>query len=340
MPSQKRATTPKKATKLDFLKGINPTPFYILLVVLFVLYISLQRSPAAATTLGAAIVFVIIFVLFIELVNGVSEEGYAKNLLEIAGAILVVLLIWFGLRFFLNTPSPLDVVPSCSMLPVLNRGDLILIQGANQNTIKAPIVNVNSTTWNKSFTSAYPEGLQCVAYAKGSGTTYVSQIVKPGYSIGLLASTSPGVGSIVSPSYENGLAVKYTCGIANIKFQNGTTEQEATTTAITVGNTTITGDKNNSIVVYQTIPQDLFYQYGDGYIVHRAYAIVNVSGTYYVLTKGDNNPGLDIQYNNYAPNMSLVEGKVIGGLPYLGYIKLILSSSFTEPTGCNFTTQN
>jgi hypothetical protein len=112
------------------------------------------------------------------------------------------------------------------------------------------------------------------------------------------------------------------------------------TSGISIGGQTIVGDRNNSVVVYSTVPQDLFYQEGDGYIVHRVYAILNVSGDYYVLTKGDNNPGLDVQYSNYPANLSYVQGKVVASIPYLGYLKLILSSHFTEPAGCNSTIQN
>jgi hypothetical protein len=91
------------------------------------------------------------------------------------------------------------------------------------------------------------------------------------------------------------------------------------------------------VVVYATIPQDYFYQLGDGYIVHRAYAVINASGNYYVLTKGDNNPGLDLQYGNYPAKLNQIQGKVLYSIPYLGYLKLVLSNSFSEPSGCNST---
>ncbi len=90
-------------------------------------------------------------------------------------------------------------------------------------------------------------------------------------------------------------------------------------------------------MVYQTVPSDLFYKFGDSYIVHRVYAIINASGTYYLLTKGDNNPGLDMQYGNYPANLSQIQGKVVASVPYIGYIKLIFSESYTEPAGCNAT---
>ncbi len=318
---------------------INTTPFYIALIIVFIAYFILQGNPAFAIVLGALIFFLIVTILAVEISNGFKEEGFQKNVTEIIIAVVVVLVIWFILRAALNTANPLDVVPSCSMLPALQRGDMILLQGANQNNIVAPTVNVSVSAWNASFSSINTEALQCVAYNQTGNSAKISQFVSSGYRIGLLETTPQGP-AIVPPTAQSGSLIKYTCGITNVKFQNGTVEQEATTTAITIGNTTITGDRNNSIVVYGTTPQDDFYKLGDSYIVHRAYAIVNVSGNYYVLTKGDNNPGLDIQYLNAPPNLSQVSGKVIGSLPYIGYVKLILSNNFVEPTGCNYTTQN
>jgi hypothetical protein len=99
----------------------------------------------------------------------------------------------------------------------------------------------------------------------------------------------------------------------------------------------VIGDRNNSVVVYQTTPSDQFYKYGDSYIVHRLYAVINASGSYYVLTKGDNNPGLDMQFGNYPASLNALQGKSIASVPYLGYIKLIFTQSYTEPAGCNAT---
>ncbi len=75
--------------------------------------------------------------------------------------------------------------------------------------------------------------------------------------------------------------------------------------------------------------------------MHRVYAIINESCTYYVLTKGDNNPGLDIQFGNYPillqRSNNYIEGKVIFVAPYIGYLRLIFSSQLSEPQGCNTT---
>ncbi len=329
---RKRATTESRKKRE---KRVNTLPLYIILIMMFVLYLFTQGTPALSVIFGIVAFVLIIILLAAEIFNGIEESGFMRNVLEIVVAIIIVIGIWFLLRIILNTAYPLDVVPSCSMLPALHRGDMILVQGVGPSGINAPIVNITPEEWNASFSSVGTEALQCVAYEISGNQLYVSQLVKPGYQVGLIENNGAGT-RIVPYSAQTG-AVKYMCGIANATYQNGTVVQSAYTQSITIDNTTINGDRNNSVVVYQTVPQDLFYRYGDSYIVHRAYAIINVSGTYHVLTKGDNNPGLDIQYLNLPPNVSQVSGRVIGSVAYLGYIKLILSSSFTEPAGCNLT---
>jgi signal peptidase I len=310
-------------------------PFYIVLVVVFVLYVLLQ-STGLGPVLGVLVFVLIVAIFAMELSHGVKEEGYKRNVLEIAAAVMVVLVLWFGLKALLHTNSPIDVVPSCSMLPYLHRGDMIFLGGANQTTIKAPMVDVSTADWNKVMANLSSVSLECVAYEKSGSQLYVSQIVEPGYSVGLVETSGINV-HVVPNDTRIGGVLGYTCGAASAKFQNGTVEQEAYTKAVTIGNRTIQGDVNNTIVVYGTVPQDLFYKLGDSYVVHRAYAIVNADGAYYVLTKGDNNPGLDIQYSNYPAGMGQIEGKVIADVPYLGYLKLILSGSYKEPSGCNST---
>jgi hypothetical protein len=143
----------------------------------------------------------------------------------------------------------------------------------------------------------------------------------------------------MSYSSQDGNLVQYSCGVKTVKFINGSTAQEAYTTSLSIANHTLSGDQNNSIVVYATVPKDLFYQEGDSYIVHRVYAVLNESGNYYFLTKGDNNPGLDLQYGNYPANSTAVKGTIIIAIPYLGYLKLILTNQFNQPAGCSSTVQ-
>ncbi len=316
-------------------KPINTLPLYIFLIIVLALYIYFQSAQFLSIVFGALLFFLIILLLVLETINGVKEEGYVKNIIEIVAALLIVVVFWYGLKYILQTNYPLDVVPSCSMLPNLQRGDLVVLQGVkNIKALKAPIINVANNTFNNFIGNISQEALSCVAYNQTTGK--ISQFVSPGYVVGLY--TGGNGGSIVSPSAQNGSLVKYTCGTTNVRYKNGTVKQEAYTTSVKIAGTTFSGDKNNSVIVYQTVPQDFFYREGDLYIVHRVYAIINVSGTYYALTKGDNNPGLDLQYNNVPPSLDFVQGKVISDIPYVGYLKLILSSNFNQPYGCDFTT--
>ena len=327
------AARPKKARA-----QVNTLPFYVLLVVLFAVYLLFQSITLVSYITGIGLFLTLVAVICLETLNGVREYGYKRNLIEIVIVVVVVLVIWFALKFFLATNYPIDVVPSCSMLPTLQRGDMLLLHGVKSPAqLKAPIVNVSRATYDQILREGGSGSLACIAYIQNGNTFDGSQYMEPGYSIGLYSSARGG--SIVGLSDQSG-PLRYECGVANVIFENGTTRQIVYTSGITIGNATITGDKNNSVVVYSTIPEDLFYQEGDAYIVHRVYALLNVSGTYYTLTKGDNNQGLDMQYANYPVNLTAVQGKVIGSIPYLGYLKLIISSRFTEPAGCNSTIQN
>ncbi len=77
-------------------------------------------------------------------------------------------------------------------------------------------------------------------------------------------------------------------------------------------------------------------------IIHRAVAKIRSNGKYYLLTKGDNNLSLDqdcglvdeaipglVSTQKFCPSpypipFSLVKGKALGWLPYVGYVKLLL----------------
>jgi len=322
------------AKKTNERRAITTWPLYLMLAVVFVLYIVYQQAYALSFVLGAMLFIIIAILVVIETVNSVRDKEYKRDILELIMAVVAILLLWFALKFFLHTSYPLDVVPSCSMLPVLQRGDMIALQGiSNISMLKAPVIDVSAGAYQDMLNSTENEQLLCLAYKTANGTTAVSQFMQPGYSVGLYRSNQSGSG-VISPDAQTGL-ITYTCGVREVKFDNGTIENEVYTSAITVAGTTIIGDNNNTIIVYQTVPQDYFYRMGDVYIVHRVYAVIDAAGKYYALTKGDNNPGLDIQYDNYPANESDIQGRVIASIPYLGYLKLIISSQFSEPAGCN-----
>ena len=309
-----------------------------MLIVLFALYLVYQHGLILSYIIGAALFLTLISVICVETLNGIREFGFKRNVIEIIVVVLIVIGVWFSLRFILATNYPLDVVPSCSMLPSLQRGSVLLLHGvASPSQLNAPVLNVSESAYSGIVAEAGRGSLACIAYLQSGNSAQVSQYMGPGYSIGLYSSANGG--SVMSVDSQSG-PLRYECGTTAVDFSNGTTREAVYTSAISINGQTVRGDRNNSVVVYSTVPQDLFYQEGDSYIVHRVYAVLNVTGSYYVLTKGDNNPGLDVQYSNYPATLTEVQGKVIASLPYLGYLKLILSSHFTEPAGCNSTMQN
>jgi signal peptidase I len=328
--------TKKKNTKP--LDKIDMNIIYILLIFFFVLYIIFQSTPLLSFLFGASLFFTIIIALVMEFIKGFKESGLKKNIIEIAIALIFVIALWITLEFLLKTTIPIDVVPSCSMLPHLQRGDLIILQGATKTNIHAPIINVSKSEFNNMLANIDNESLACVSYFQIGSSGRITQYYQNGEQIGFIKESNQSM--IVPFGYQNNNLIKYNCGITNTILANGSIKQEVYTNSITINNITINGDKNNSIIVYQTIPKDLFYKYGDTYIVHRVYAILNVSGDYYILTKGDNNPGLDIEYDNMPPSLNQVMGKVLFDVPYLGYLKLAMSNSFFEPAGCNATLQD
>jgi signal peptidase I len=221
------------------------------------------------------------------------------------------------------------------MLPTLNMGDLIALQGiSNASQIKAPVVDVTPSEWNSTMADMQDEFTACILYNSTSGR--IDQYMRPGDVVALdQEQLGKGIGRVVANSSQSGL-IRYDCGLQNVSTSAGI-QQEAYTKYVVVNGTVIRENLNNSIVVYQTTPKDLFYMEGDEYIVHRAYAVIDAGGSYYVLTKGDNNPGLDIQYANYPPNLSSIKGKVVASIPYIGFLKLALSNQIATPAGCNST---
>ncbi len=317
---------------------ITTWPLYILIIILFAVYIYFQHIPILSLIIGIILFLLIIALVVLEIFNITRENktNLKKDIIEIAIAVAVAVLFYYALKIILNTNSPLNVVPSCSMLPVLQRGDLVVLSG-NMKNIKAPIVNITNNSFKNLLNNIGNESIVCGSYNSSSHS--ISQFFNPGDELFLFKFNQITDAYSIVQNQNNNL-IKYSCGTRNIKFTNNTIKQVAYTNSITINNETINSDVNNTVIVYKTIPNDSFYKLGDLFIVHRIFAILNVSNKYYFLTKGDNNPGLDLQYGNYPINSSYIEGKVIAAVPYLGYVKLVLSNNLIQPYGCNFTTMH
>jgi hypothetical protein len=90
---------------------------------------------------------------------------------------------------------------------------------------------------------------------------------------------------------------------------------------------------SHDTIVYQPKSTDLFAQIGD--IVHRTYFRINSENKTYYLTRGDNNPILDIQAANSPIEVQNVRGRVIAKIPYFGYFKLLISGMIKEDSQCS-----
>lgn len=117
--------------KLDL---FSPNIFLPIATAIFlILYLVTLQAILAVLCLAAFLTYVAVDFL------STSKEKGRVNLLEIIYAIIGAAAIWLALSMILSTPSPLDVVTSCSMNNELNRGDLIIVQG--QSSYNAPVIN-------------------------------------------------------------------------------------------------------------------------------------------------------------------------------------------------------
>lgn len=112
------------------------------LLVASVLAFSLTREPVFAM---AGFLFLLGLLVQDLLPSKWSAGEVRKTALELVYALLLALGVWFGLQFVLGTSAPIDVVTSCSMLPNLERGDMIVVQGAMP---RAPSLEFTDTVDN------------------------------------------------------------------------------------------------------------------------------------------------------------------------------------------------
>lgn len=112
------------------LKGI---PFSVILIA--VLVVSLAGYIFLKNVVFGVLAFIAIIALVLSDVipANAGKEGIKSTLVEAGVALLAAVIAWFALGFVLSTSSPLDVVTSCSMLPALERGDLVVLQGGGVN---------------------------------------------------------------------------------------------------------------------------------------------------------------------------------------------------------------
>jgi hypothetical protein len=250
--------------------------------------------------------------------NSRKPRGEWKRLaIEVGATIAVAVAAWLALCVALQTSSPLNVVTSCSMLPSLERGDFVVLQGGGVNAFEASV----PFRLRNAFT-------QSVALdARGQGKRYYLT-----YST-FLVDEDGEPGSFANYSFAD--CVRVPLGSSANAASAATAasgELQACASGASVNGVFFDArDNENDVVVYEAQPA----QYG--LVIHRVLARLRAPDGVVYLTKVDNNQFADQQLGISVVPESAVKGRVIGRIPFVGYFKLLLFGQFEFPPGCDST---
>lgn len=291
---------------------------YLVMVATFVLFILTKMQVFVFTS---ALVFVL--TLLIESFFSADKIGWKKEFKETLIAALAAGVLWLAASYFLQTSAPLNGILSCSMLPSLERGDMVVLSGWG---IQAPEVNLSESEW-KQITD--------------SGALH--------FACGVCRGTESNEPCLIDPrsntKADGDYPLKFECGTCeNYNPSTGAKENVACTKSVTIFGKKIEENLQNDVVVYTPLPSDVFSRSGD--IIHRVFVKISVEGKKYYLIKGDNNPGFDVQVvtqdgaSNAPVTQERVIGKVMLRLPYIGYYKIFLAGITNQalletPAGCD-----
>lgn len=314
---------------LSFFKIIDKYYFLPILFILFILIYLITHENLFGLMMGLTFILMVIE----DIIKGLLTGGVRSELKELIVALLVAIGVWYGISFLLNTSTPISAVVTCSMLPTLERGDMVIVRGENINTY--------GTIYVDSVDDIGSEAIVKV----GNITKKVNGSID---SYCVFHSNDPLCAVYRSQpdrviEYHGKLEFHY--GVCKRKTRNNTEFYVPCVVSVKKIGSPITislyphSDKGD-IIVYQPNKGDLFSYVGD--IVHRGVVkIVAKDGTYF-LTKGDNNQITDLQvyYPGYGGNHLIpeknVKGKVIFRIPVIGYVKLFISAQLNMPEQCNY----
>lgn len=323
----------EKLTELPLQVGILAGTFILFLLATFLIDPKSDLS-FLAPLLGLAIAIEIFVFVAMEIKQGATKHGWKHEVLDTVIALIVAVAVWFGASFILNTSTPISAVVSCSMLPNLERGDFVIVQGTELQAYEISMTQEELDSLDGR--AAIFSGGEQVLSDPGSMFSYCS--------LERLSGRNPQVCQdfVDSPESftEKKGAFTYNYGKCPITFSNGTESYQPCVTSVEFKGKEYITNLSNDIIVYMPRGDDA-YDVGD--IVHRLMFKIDVGGETYYLTRGDNNPTLDIQayvYGANRPNHPVaqdnVRGKVIARIPFLGYFKLFVSGYFHEDAQCRW----
>lgn len=319
----------------DIKEYLRKWPYQIaILVGTLVLFLftntALGNGPLGFVPILIALLIVIEIAVFIgmEVKEGAQKHGWKHEALDTLIALAVAVAIWFGLAFVLNTSSPVSAVVSCSMLPNLQRGDFVIVQGAPVSAYQISMSQAELDSLSGRSLIISPAG-------NGSleGSLYAYCIMDSTNDICRAFWKSPE--SVIEQ--KGPFTYRYErCGYS---ISNGASLTKSCLKSVTFKGQEYLTNFSNDVVVYQPVAGDYFSRIGD--IVHRAMFKIDVDGKSYYLTRGDNNPVLDIQQFDYGSGLGNrpvpqenLRGKVIFRIPFLGYFKLFITGYLSEDEQC------
>ncbi|MBI5223799.1 hypothetical protein HY990_05245 [Candidatus Micrarchaeota archaeon] len=277
--------------------------------------------------LGLLVAVEMVVFVAIEMKIGATKQGLGNEIKDTIIALLAAIILWYGASAILNTSTPISAVVSCSMLPNLERGDFVIVQNT---PIRAPVIELTKREFEQI-------GKNSTVYLKGTGqningSAFSSCLSKdPSFCDGFREDPR-SIAEINGP-------IKYNYDRCELKTATGETYKIPCIGSLEIKGKKITSNFSNDVIVYTSPKEDLYSKVGD--IVHRTFVILDVEGKQYYLTKGDNNPVLDIQaydssleMGNGPVSSQNLRGKVILRVPYIGYLKLFLSGFLREDNQC------
>ena len=220
----------------------------------------------------------------------------------------------------------------CSMLPNLQRGDFVIVQGSPIKAIEINMTNAEFESFsNEIITTNKGEEIKGSLYSQCLGLSKKGELLISNNILCKEFYENPKVFS------EKKGPVTFFYSTCSLKTKNGVLSSPCVNEFEFKGQNYSINTEGDT-VVYQPAKEDVYSMIGD--IVHRTQFIINVGEDKYYITKGDNNPIFDVQvYDNgfQAGNKPAkdLRGKVLMRIPYLGYLKLFISGFFEEPGQCS-----
>lgn len=115
---------------------------YLIPLIIIAIYYPFELAPYSAV-LGLLCFLSMAYIIVADMLPTKAEtRNVSKPLWELAKTLALAVAAWVIVCIVLQTSKPMNVVTSCSMLPVLHRGDLVFLQGGQVN---APTAQISSS---------------------------------------------------------------------------------------------------------------------------------------------------------------------------------------------------